>query len=496
MTRNRITIAILAIGGQGGGVLADWIIQLAEQNGYIAQGTSVPGVAQRTGSTIYYIELFPEAAAAGAPVLALTPVPGDVDIVIASELMEAGRAILRGFVTKDRSALIASTHRIYAIAEKSALGDGLSDSDRVIEAAQERARRFIGFDMEEATARSRSVISSVLLGALAGSKELPFARDSFEASIRASGIAVEANLKGFAAGYEAAQKPFAASLPAVAAAPVPTTTTGRALQARIATELPESARAVAAEGVKRLLDYQDARYAALYLDRLATLRSVDSAERGWVLTREGARYLALWMSYEDTIRVADLKIRSTRFARVRDEVQAAPAQLMHVTEYMHPRLEEVCETLPAGLGRWILDNRTAASLLTPFLRKGRHVTTTRLHWFLALRMVAGMRRWRRSTLRFQLEQARIESWLQLVRDAAQSDPAAAAELVECQRLVKGYGDTHARGLASYKIVTDAFARLRGRSDAAAILRQLREAALKDEHGKALAAALADLQRAA
>jgi indolepyruvate ferredoxin oxidoreductase beta subunit len=202
------------------------------------------------------------------------------------------------------------------------------------------------------------------------------------------------------------------------------------------------------------------------------------------------------MSYEDTIRVADLKIRSTRFARVRDEVQAAPAQLMHVTEYMHPRLEEVCETLPAGLGRWILDNRTAASLLTPFLRKGRHVTTTRLHWFLALRMVAGMRRWRRSTLRFQLEQARIESWLQLVRDAVQSDPAAAAELVECQRLVKGYGDTHARGLASYKIVTDAFARLHGRSDAAAILRQLREAALKDEHGNALAAALADLQRAA
>src|SRR5258707_9036850 len=69
-----INIAILAMGGEGGGVLADWIVDLAENSGYLAQTTSVPGVAQRTGSTIYYVELFPEAAvhAAGKePVLAL-----------------------------------------------------------------------------------------------------------------------------------------------------------------------------------------------------------------------------------------------------------------------------------------------------------------------------------------------------------------------------------------------------------------------------------------
>ena len=88
-----ISIAILAMGGEGGGVLADWIIDLAENNHYIAQLTSVPGVAQRTGATIYYLEIYPRAGIADAahePVLALMPVPGDVDIVIASELMEAG----------------------------------------------------------------------------------------------------------------------------------------------------------------------------------------------------------------------------------------------------------------------------------------------------------------------------------------------------------------------------------------------------------------------
>src|ERR1700758_261354 len=82
-----ITIAIVAMGGEGGGVLADWIVDLAEHGGYLAQTTSVPGVAQRTGSTIYYIEIFPEEAAGAAgkdPVLALMPVPGEVDVVIAS----------------------------------------------------------------------------------------------------------------------------------------------------------------------------------------------------------------------------------------------------------------------------------------------------------------------------------------------------------------------------------------------------------------------------
>ena len=127
-----IKIAILAMGGEGGGVLADWIVDLGERNGYIAQTTSVPGVAQRTGATIYYVELFPWAHAereGAKPVLALMPLPGDVDVVLASELMEAGRAVQRGLVTPDRTTLIASTHRVYAIAEKTAMGDGRADSE-------------------------------------------------------------------------------------------------------------------------------------------------------------------------------------------------------------------------------------------------------------------------------------------------------------------------------------------------------------------------------
>src|SRR5579872_1669207 len=131
MRPRAITIAIVALGGEGGGVLADWIVDVAEANGFYAQSTSVPGVAQRTGSTIYYLELFPEAAvriAGQEPVLALMPVPGELDIVLASELMEAGRAVQRGLVTPDRTTLIASTHRVYSMTERTAAGDGRVDS--------------------------------------------------------------------------------------------------------------------------------------------------------------------------------------------------------------------------------------------------------------------------------------------------------------------------------------------------------------------------------
>ena len=132
MSGTRISVAITAMGGQGGGVLSDWILQVAEGAGWTVQTTSVPGVAQRTGATIYSVELCPPRDGGPRPVLGLMPVPGDVDICLAAELMEAGRAIQRGLVTPDRTLLIASTHRDFAIEEKVALGDGRKDATAVL----------------------------------------------------------------------------------------------------------------------------------------------------------------------------------------------------------------------------------------------------------------------------------------------------------------------------------------------------------------------------
>lgn len=473
--RDRITIAVLGLGGQGGGVLADWIVQLGAENGYVTQGTSVPGVAQRTGATVYYIEMFPTGSPV-PPILALMPVPGDVDIVLASELMEAGRAILRGFVTKN-TLLIGSTHRVYAIDEKSAMGDGRASGDRIVAAAGERANRFIGFDMDAAAERTGSVISSIMFGALAGSGILPFPSAAFEAAIRAGGKAIDANLRGFAAGFDAAQGKAAVTPPPLPEA-CPTTELGRTMLSRIESTLPPMAHSFAVEGVKRLMDYQDAAYANLYLDRLEAVKG--SPE----LVTEAARHLALWMSYEDTIRVAALKVRASRFARVRGEVKAKDDQIVQLTEYMHPRLEEICETLPASVGRYILASDGLSRRLKPLFTKGRHVETTSLRWFLMLSLLAGWRRWRRGTLRYQVEQARIEAWLALVTTA---EPGVALEIVKCQRLIKGYGDTFERGLGNYARIVECYQG--GGLDADNISR-LREAALADEDGAALTLAIA------
>ena len=198
------------MGGEGGGVLADWIVQLGESSGFVAQTTSVPGVAQRTGATIYYVELFDQRQSTNLnhlPVLSLMPMPGDVDIVLASELMEAGRAVVRGLVTPKRTTLIASTHRVYAMTEKSHMGDGRVDASQLLNESSKMAKRFIGFDMEKVAQENQSVISAVLFGSLAASKTLPFTKEQFEETIRRGGVGVVQSIKAFTQSYGLSQQP-------------------------------------------------------------------------------------------------------------------------------------------------------------------------------------------------------------------------------------------------------------------------------------------------
>ena len=193
-----IKLAILAVGGQGGGVLTGWLVALAEANGWRVQSTVVAGVAQRTGATIYYLEMAP--AGERAPVFALAPAAGDVDILIAAELMEAGRAVMRGFVTPDRTTLIASTHRTHAVSEKIVPGDGQAPEAEVFAAMETAAKRLIAADYQQAAVDAGSVISASLFGAIAGSGALPFPRESFVDVIEASGRGVDASLRAFEAG--------------------------------------------------------------------------------------------------------------------------------------------------------------------------------------------------------------------------------------------------------------------------------------------------------
>lgn len=509
MTQRPIKLCVAALGGQGGGVLADWLIGIAEAEGYWVQSTSVPGVAQRTGATIYYLEFFPRAAAAGAgrePIMALMPVAGDVDCVIASELVEAGRAMQRGLVTR-QTTLIASSHRSYSIAEKSAMGQGAADGAELIELARAAAKRLILFDMEAVAERHESLISPVLLGAICGSGVLPFARTAFESAIARSGLSVATNLSAFAEACEragqgeavpAARTGPAAPQPPAALAAREISAPVRPLLDRVR-QLPQAVQPLALEGVRRMLDYQDPAYAALYLTRLERIRALDEpadrADGEWALTTAVARGLALWMSFEDTIRVADLKTRAARFARVRAEIRAAPGQLFGITDFMKPRVAEIAGTMPAALGARVL----ASARLSRWLARacgGRRIRTHTVSGFLLLHTVAALKRWRRGTLRYREENGRIEEWLGSIERLAPTHPALAVELARAQRLIKGYGETHERGWRSFSSLTAQLDALSARADGAAVMASLHQAALADEEGAALARELAALGAAA
>ena len=506
-----INIVAAALGGEGGGVFTNWLIDVAEANGWLSQTTSLAGVAQRTGATIYYIELFPrELAQSASPVMSLFPAQGDIDIAISSEIAEAGRMLQRGFVTPDRTTLISSTHRVFGITEKSDLADGTMKPSEVTELAAKYAKSFIRYDMLVLAKKHQSVISSALLGALAGSNSLPFTKESFEQVIRDTGKAVDTNLAAFEASYQEAtlknsSTPVEHYEPsredpnqdAGFSLPPATTVKGRALLERLVNEFPDDVHEIAYHGLVKTLDYQDYEYGSQYLDELARFIPLDisvddkSSNRHELLQTVG-RYLALWMCFEDIPRVGQLKIRASRMDEVREEVQAEPDQIFYVTEFFKPRAEEMCAILPAGIGNMMLKSKFWYSFLNLF-SGGKKLKTNTLVIYFALRFLAFLRRFRRSSLGFKHEYGMISAWLSGIETLASHDMGAALELAKCGRLVKGYGKTRERTTRQLMSIVD---RSTEQSVSASTIADLLSAALSSDDNVAFEATLSNSVRVA
>jgi Pyruvate/2-oxoacid:ferredoxin oxidoreductase gamma subunit/NAD-dependent dihydropyrimidine dehydrogenase PreA subunit len=501
-----LTILIAALGGEGGGVLTDWIVAAAESQNFPVQSTSIPGVAQRTGATTYHIELvptpaptLPSAANGGGlgrgrrPILALAPGVGDVDLVVASELMEAGRAIAGGFVTPDRTTTIASTSRSYLVVEKMAMGDGRYDQQRLLQSVEKNSKSTLLLDLEAIAREAGAMINAVMLGAIAGAGALPIPAEAFEAAIRADGKAVEANLRGFRSGFAAARGGSH-----LRAGPTKRHQAPAASLADLENEIahmPEAARAFMTEGVRRLAAYQDLAYARLYLDRLGPIRDADAkANADGQLLAETARHLAVRMSYEDVIRVAQAKIDPARFARIAAQMGIKPDQPFAITEFLKPGVEEFCSILPPWLARPVLAfaERHAKFAAAHW---GMEINTASLSGFLRFYILAKMRRLRPRTWRYREEQRDIGNWLKLILRAAPSSAALAIEIAECARLIKGYGDTHKRGSDNYRVIVarviePALAGQIPVRQAADAIASARTAALLDPEGEALSKCLA------
>jgi indolepyruvate ferredoxin oxidoreductase beta subunit len=484
-----VTLLIAALGGEGGGVLTDWIVSAAEHCGLPVQSTSIPGVAQRTGATTYYVEIFPvplSELGGKRPVLALSPGVGDVDVTVASELLEAGRAISNGFVTADRTLLIASTSRVYLTVEKMQMGDGRHDSERLVKAVEQNAKQHLLFDMEAAAKQAGAIVNSVMLGAIAGSGRLPIPVEAFEAAIREDGKAVDSNLRGFREGLAAASNQVSAPLPRSGKRGAkPTLAT---LEAEAAT-LPPGAREIAIEGVRRLVAYQDAHYARLYLDRLKPFSDPK-------LLAETARHLAVRMSYEDVIRVAEAKIDPARFRRIEGEIGAKDHPYV-ITEFLKPGIEELCQVLPPRLARAILAYSDRRGWLgTVYF--GMELKTTTVWGYLRFWALTKLHRWRPNSWRYAEEQLAIEAWLARVAAAAKLSSELALEVTECARLIKGYGDTWKRGSGNYatieaRVIAPVLESRMGIRAGIDAIASARTAALLDPEGESLAKALAVIE---
>jgi indolepyruvate ferredoxin oxidoreductase beta subunit len=330
-----------------------------------------------------------------------------------------------------------------------------------------------------------------MIGSIAGAGVLPWGIEEYHHAIKESGVGVEASLAAFEAGrlavIAAAAKPLTAaawpdSRGTIDSSDYTLEAVPAALRLHIENRFPAAQSELLGMAAARLSDYQDDAYASLFLDRIERVAAIDTSQtHDAKLTAATARSLALWMSFEDVMRVAQVKTRRGRAMRIRREVKAQPADLVEVREFVKPRVEEICGTLPAGLGRRLLASARARRILVRFTA-GRRISTTSISGFALLRSIAALRRFRRGSLRYQIENERIEAWLTLIADIAPRDYGLAVELAECQTLVKGYGETYERGWESFSHISSLAPNLVGDPGSAARLRALREAALADDNG--------------
>jgi indolepyruvate ferredoxin oxidoreductase beta subunit len=312
-------------------------------------------------------------------------------------------------------------------------------------------------------------------------------RSAFEDAIRAAGKGAEASLKGFALGFAAVTERGTASAQAPRAGlsrrPVPASF--QTALAAVSQRIPASIRALIEEGFLRLADYQNVEYANRYVDRVERVLKAEQGDERYAATAAYARFLALWMSYEDVIRVADLKTRRARFERIRAEAGAQPEDLVTVTEFLKPGIEEWCSVLPRGF---------AARLRRRAERRGNgsaremYVKTTSISGFLMQRALAGLKWWRPRTARFAEEQELIERWTVAIVAAMPASRELAFELAQCGRLIKGYSDTHARGKSNFLRILDSVLiepSIKSEAERAKAVREARESALADPEGRKL-----------
>ena len=495
--------------------MTDWLVNTARIANTPIQATSIPGVAQRTGATTYYLELMTSTTnVAKHPVFGLSPLPGQIDLLISSELLETGRQISNGMSSPTQTCVISSSNRTLTTQERMGLADSRIPEQELIELIQQFSRNHHLLDMAQLAKESGTIISSVMLGCIAACGLLPFKKEHYEKAIQgASGelsASQKASLEGFRRGWDAIEQhqnnsKFVESLLhsiETVADQQTSVIDSELISDEILKKFPAQVHEILKLGYARLVEYQNLEYANLYIEKVLTVckaeekanqiqtdSSSTAAPDPWAITNEAARWTALWMAFDDIVRVAQLKIKQKRFDQIRKDTKAQSGDILKVYDHFKPGIPEIAGLLPLPIAdkllRW--EQSRIRSGHQPLELKLK-VDTSSITGTLALRFLSQLKWLRRFGRRYKLELLGIDSWLECILQSTQSDKALGLEVAACGRLIKGYGSTNERAHENLSYILKSLSDItveQSNQQKSEIVRQARLNALKDESGKPL-----------
>lgn len=443
MKRASLRVLIGTVGGQGGGVLSDWLIHGLLNAGWDAMSVGLLGMSQRGGTVTYYCEASPEKKP--GRVNSVFAVPGDVNMIIGQELLELGRFLSMGYAAPD-CIIVGNTRRTLATLEKMPAENGIYDSSVIISAAKQLSpdHHYLCDAQEVVASAGLSELSSnaLLLGMAVGSPTLQLTAPPFFDAIRSSRVNVEANLKAFEMGFALAKAGNSSTVADEAQQsgkqpdPVVLLAEDRQWHERIERHLAGSAAELVTllrEATSFLADYQDEDYAAEYLKRVEQINRLPGMRPAAV--EAFARQAALWMGYEDIPRVAQLKVAPQRLSGLHAEHSRSGTDTVKVTEFLCPDLEQVRGLLPT---RWtyLLDRHFGGGQDKAWAMR---IDTTSVRGYWMLKLLSGLRRWRRHSSRYQEEMQALERWTGYIRSWQARSPELGQLVAEAGRVVKGYG---------------------------------------------------------
>lgn len=467
-----ITLLIAAVGGQGGQLFAQWLFDAAREAGFAPVGVGLPGLSQREGATVYYLEFFarPEETAFFSPF----PEKGQVQVLIGLELLELLRALREGYLSED-GVIVGSTHRVLSADEKLPLKGGFVTAEQAMPLLRRAAKHCVVFDAVQAAGLaglSERAANAILFGALAASGILPFPPDAFRRAIEHYGVAVAFNLRAFEFGLRFQEwQSQLRTLDDVAVqewAFLPEPKLPPEIQRRMeAISADDELAMILRHAARWLCHYQNVRYFARYLDFVQDIyereegqRARDLRKERLLVTKEVARILALRMAYEDAVRVAQLKTQRQRFDRLRKEHRIGEDTVYRVVDFFSPDWDELTGLMPFGTGdegrgtRETADNELpelpiqAEELRRPALQL--RVETSSLTGFFLLKLLQWLKPLRPYSQRFKREWEAITEWLDAVKQALDRDDDLAFLIARSGEMVRGYGRTRRKTLAAWR----------------------------------------------